>query len=223
MNKPASYIAYFRVSTQRQGRSGLGLEAQQATVCAFLEVYGGQLLDTYTEQESGKRNARPELAAALEHCRKAKATLLLATLDRLARKVHFISGLMESKTPFVLADMPQATPFEIHIRAAMAEEEGRKISQRTRAALQAAKARGVSLGHPPELEALNGQRRATAEAYARELAPLIEQLRAEGITTRRGIMAALNRREIPTASGAGRWHPATVQALMQRIEGIGAG
>jgi DNA invertase Pin-like site-specific DNA recombinase len=134
------FIAYYRVSTDKQGVSGLGLGAQREAVARYLGSTG-QLLGEYTEVESGKHHSnRPQLKAALDECRKRRVTLLIASLDRLARNVHFISGLMESAVPFVAADMPTAAPFEIHIRAAMAEEERRKISQRTKAALQQVKA-----------------------------------------------------------------------------------
>jgi len=146
MQNASRFAAYYRVSTPRQGISGLGLEAQRAA--ALRHIGTGEMTAEYTEVESGKRNEnRPKLKAALEHCRRCRAILLIASLDRLARNV-FISGLMESGVPFVAADMPPATPFEIHIRAAMAEEEARKISQRTKCALAAAKARGVKLGNP---------------------------------------------------------------------------
>src|SRR5690348_9925056 len=131
------FIAYYRVSTDRQGRSGLGLDAQRATVRQY--IGSGQLAGEYTEVESGSgHDNRPQLRAALEECRRRRAVLLIASLDRLARNVHFISGLMESAVPFVAADMPTASAFEIHIRAAMAEEERRKISRRTKDALAAA-------------------------------------------------------------------------------------
>lgn len=211
------FVAYYRVSTDRQGRSGLGLEAQQAAARRHAAAAGAELLAEYTEVESGKRRGRPELSAALDHCQRARATLLLATLDRLARKVAFIATLMESKTPFVVADMPQASTFELHIRAAMAEEEGRKISERTKAALRAAKARGVKLGNP-DLDAANARRVQNADAFAQAMRPVIEELRGEGHASQRQIAAELNRQEIPTASGNGRWHQRSVHALLKRIE-----
>ena len=147
---PTKFIAYHRVSTDRQGRSGLGLEAQQAAVRSYLDGGAGQLVGEFTEIESGHKNERPELAEALTFCKKHKATLLIARLDRLARNVHFISGLMETKVRFIACDMPEATPFMLHIYAAAAQEEARAISARTKAALQAAKARGVRLGRNAE-------------------------------------------------------------------------
>lgn len=216
MESPTRYIAYYRVSTDKQGRSGLGLEAQQAYVQRFLHTAQGALLAEYTEVESGKKHQnRPELKSALAQCRKEKATLVIAVLDRLARNVHFISGLMESRVPFVCADMPHATPFEIHIRAAMAEEETRKISQRTKAALKAAKKRGVVLGNP-KLKTINQPRIEQANAFAEAMRPMIDGLRAEGFTTMRAMVAELNRREIPTAKG-GKWHLNTLCGMLDRL------
>ncbi|MEZ5584447.1 MAG: recombinase family protein [Candidatus Competibacteraceae bacterium] len=136
------FIAYYRVSTDRQGRSGLGLEAQQQAVAAFVAQRGGVLTENFIEIESGRKNNRPQLAAALSACRQHRATLVIAKLDRLARNVYFISGLLESGVDFVAVDMPEADKLTIHILAAVAEHEREMISQRTKAALQAAKARG---------------------------------------------------------------------------------
>jgi DNA invertase Pin-like site-specific DNA recombinase len=140
------FVAYYRVSTAEQGRSGLGLDAQQAAVLNYLNGGTWQLVGEFTEVESGRKTERPELAKALALCRKHNATLVIARLDRLARNVHFISGLMETKVKFVACDMPEATPFMLHIYAAVAQEEARAVSARTKAALAAAKQRGVRLG-----------------------------------------------------------------------------
>src|SRR5277367_4199142 len=140
------FVAYYRVSTAKQGASGLGLEAQQESVRSYLNGGRWKMVDEVTEIESGKRNDRPALASALSLCRIHKATLIIAKLDRLARNVHFISGLMESKVDFVAVDFPQANKLTVHILAAVAEHEALMISQRTKAALGAAKARGVVLG-----------------------------------------------------------------------------
>ncbi|WP_435416859.1 recombinase family protein [Parerythrobacter aurantius] len=166
--KPAAYL---RVSTQRQGQSGLGLEAQRSAIMALI---GSADFVEFIEVESGKKSSRPQLQAALAHCRKSKVQLVIAKLDRLARNVHFVSGLMDSGVDFVAADMPQADRFMLHIFAAMAEEEGRRISERTKAALAAAKARGVKLG-------ANGRRLAeenqlNAQQYAEAVRPLIDDL-----------------------------------------------
>src|SRR5262245_563438 len=136
----AKFVSYYRVSTGQQGRSGLGLEAQQAAVRNYLDGRVGHLVGEFTEIESGHKIERPELAKALALCNRYKATLLIARLDRLARNVHFISGLMETEVKFVACDMPEATPFMLHIYAAAAQEEARAISARTKAALAAARA-----------------------------------------------------------------------------------
>ncbi len=141
-----TFVAYLRVSTDKQGSSGLGLEAQQAAITAFVKPCDKLLTPPYVEIESGKNSARPQLRAAIEHCRRTGATLLIARLDRLARKVSFIANLMEEGVPFIACDRPNATAFELHIYASMAQEEGRAIADRTRKALAAAKARGVKLG-----------------------------------------------------------------------------
>ena len=138
-----NFIAYYRVSTDKQGKSGLGLEAQRQAVVDFINGNGNKVIAEYTEVESGKRRDRPELAKALTDCRKHKAKLVIAKLDRLARNVHFISGLMESGVDFVAVDMPQANRLTVHILAAVAEHEREMISQRTKAALAVAKERGV--------------------------------------------------------------------------------
>ena len=142
----AKYVAYYRVSTERQGQSGLGLEAQRTAVDNYLNGGTWTLLDTFTEVESGRRNDRPELAKALDLCRRRKATLVIAKLDRLARNVAFIANLMEANVDLVAVDMPQANRLTLHIMAAMAEHEAQAVSQRTKAALQAAKGRGRKLG-----------------------------------------------------------------------------
>jgi DNA invertase Pin-like site-specific DNA recombinase len=152
------FIAYFRVSTDRQGKSGLGLDAQREAVMNYLNGGRWTLVDEFTEVESGKRSDRPELEKALMACRKHKAKLVIAKLDRLSRNVHFISGLKERKVDFVACDMPSANAFMINVYAAVAQEERRMISDRTKAGLAAAKARGVKLGGPrlPEMIAASG-------------------------------------------------------------------
>ena len=144
------YVAYYRVSTKKQGASGLGLEAQQKAVRDLAAYHGATIIAEYVEVETGKRADRPKLAEALNHVRTTGAKLIIAKLDRLARNVHFISGLMESRVPFDCADRPGADPFRLHIEAAIAEEEARKISERTKVALERAAARGVKLGSARE-------------------------------------------------------------------------
>jgi DNA invertase Pin-like site-specific DNA recombinase len=139
-------VAYYRVSTQRQGHSGLGLQAQRKAVQDHLRLTGAELLAEFTEVESGTRKARPQLAEALALCRKERATLVIAKLDRLARNVHFISGLLESRVDFLCCDMPEADRTFLQIATVFAEWEARRISERTRGALAAAKVRGTLLG-----------------------------------------------------------------------------
>ncbi len=214
------FIAYYRVSTDKQGRSGLGLEAQQAAVERYLDGGTWELLADYTEVESGKRvTNRPELQAALQHCRREKATLVIAKLDRLGRNVSFIASMMDSKVDFVCCDNPHANRLMLHMLAAFAEHEREQISKRTKAALAAAKARGVQLGNP-KLDVLNQQHRDQAEAFAQSLAGTIEELRAEGHTTVRAIRDELNRHQVPTATGEGQWHIPGTWNLLQRIEAL---
>ena len=214
------FVAYYRVSTDKQGRSGLGLEAQEAAVRHWLDGGSWKLLDSFTEVESGKRVQRPELAKALALCKRHKATLLIARLDRLARNVHFISGLMEAKVKFVACDMPEATPFMLHIYAAVAQEEARAISARTKAALQAAKQRGKRLGSYGA-DVLAPKWKAEADARAAALAPMLRELKSQGLTLR-AIAAELSKRKVPTPRG-GAWHPETVSKVVERMEAVRRG
>ena len=214
--KTRRYITYFRVSTTRQGRSGLGLEAQQQAVDVFLRGHGELIIESFTEIESGRRNDRPQLAAALDACRRHKAALLIAKLDRLARNVHFISGLMESGVEFIAVDMPEANRLTIHILAAVAEHERGMISKRTRAALQAAKARGTALGNPNPLPASRlaiAALKARTEQFHATVQPLIQNLRHQGYSLAR-VARELNDRHVPTARG-GLWYPATVRNILR--------
>ncbi len=145
------FVSYLRVSTDKQGRSGLGLEAQRESVSRYLNGGQWKLVAEYVEVESGKRNSRPQLQAAISHAKATGAKLVIARLDRLARNLHFVSSLQERGVDFVAADMPDANRLTIHIIAAVAESVGRTISENTRTALAAAKARGVKLGNPPKL------------------------------------------------------------------------
>jgi DNA invertase Pin-like site-specific DNA recombinase len=208
------FVAYYRVSTAQQGKSGLGLEAQQAAVKTYLNGGNWELVGEFTEVESGKRKNRPQLEAALAMCKKQKATLVIAKLDRLARNLHFISGLMESKINFVAVDMPTANRLTVHILAAVAEEEARAISARTKAALASAKARGVRLGSNGAT--LGKANAASARKTALSLKPIIQQLRADGITTVRAIAEALNARKIQTPQGR-QWHSTSVHRLLTRL------
>jgi DNA invertase Pin-like site-specific DNA recombinase len=169
------------VSTDRQGRSGLGLDAQREAVLRHLAGVGGMLQGEFIEIESGKRNDRPQLAAAIAAAKKAKATLIIAKLDRLARNVHFVSGLMESGVDFVAADNPHANKLMVHMLAAFAEHEREQISQRTKDALAAAKARGIRLGRNGA-DRLAPANRAAAIERARRLAPVLAELQGAGLS-----------------------------------------
>ena len=218
------FIAYFRVSTDRQGQSGLGLEAQRKAVMDYLDGGNWKLVGEYTEVESGKRNDRPELADALDACKRQKAKLVIAKIDRLARNVHFISGLMESGVDFVAADMPEANKLTVHIMAAMAEYEREQISTRTKAALAAVKARGKKLGWSMpsrRQEQLKASRQgvksniAHADRFAENTLPIIREIQTAGITTLQGVAEALNARGVRTARGK-KWFPATVKNILTR-------
>ena len=211
------YIAYYRVSTDRQGQSGLGLEAQQAAVEQHLNGGDWTLIESYTEIESGKRNDRPEIAKALAACKRHKATLVIAKLDRLGRNVAFVANLIESGVSFLAVDNPHANKLMVHMLAAFAEHERDMISQRTKEALAAAKARGVELGKHGKI--LARQNRAEADRFAHQIKPVILDLRASGITSIRALAEALNKRQVPTAAGGGRWHVQTVHRLIKRIDG----
>ena len=205
------YIAYYRVSTDRQGRSGLGLDAQRAAVVSHLPGRGEQIAE-FIEIESGRKNDRPQLAAALALCRQKKARLIIAKLDRLARNVAFIANLMDSGVDFVACDMPEANRLTLHILAAVAEHETEMISKRTKDALAAAKARGQRLGNPSPAPAA-AQARAVAEAqldtYRQGVRPVIAELHGQGLGLS-AIAREMNRRGIKTARGR-QWEPATVR------------
>jgi len=216
------FIAYYRVSTARQGASGLGLEAQRKAVADHLDGSDWQLLGEYTEVETGKgSNAlarRPQLREAIAHARREKAVLVIAKLDRLARNVAFISELMEGGVEFVAVDLPFANKFMLHVMAAVAEFERDQISTRTKDALAAAKARGVELGKHGKV--LARQNYHQAQRFARDMADDVAAIRADGFTSVRVITAELNRREVPTPRG-GQWHVASVHRLLRRLDDIG--
>jgi DNA invertase Pin-like site-specific DNA recombinase len=215
--KPAAFVAYLRVSTVRQGESGLGLEAQRATVEAFARQHGGAIVASFVEVETGKRSDRPELAKALEAARKGKATLLIAKLDRLARNVAFIANLMDAGVDFLACDQPFASRLTLHILAAVAEDEARRISERTKAALQAAKARGRKLGSPVAAKTVAQARAArsdyAAKANATTLA-VIREVQGSGIATLAGIARALQARGVKTPAGRNQWQPVQVSRLL---------
>lgn len=210
----AEFVSYLRVSTQRQGHHGLGIEAQRSAVQQYLAQNGGRLLQEFVEVESGSTKARPILVQSISLCRRTKATLLIAKLDRLARNVAFVSALMEAGVDFVAADAPYANRLMLHILAAFAEHERTLISERTKAALAAAKSRGIRLG-------VNGRRlavlnREAAELHARSLLSEVEQARQSGARTLNEIATALNARGLKTREGAA-WSSSTVHRLLARL------
>lgn len=223
-------IVYLRVSTERQGRSGLGLEAQREMIRAFAAREGMGLLGEFVEVETGKGadalDRRPELAAALALARKEKCPVIVAKLDRLSRDVHFISGLMAQRIPFIVAELgADADSFMLHLYAALAEKERKLISERTKAALAAKKAQGVKLGNRTNLAEARAKAvastKATADAFALNVLPVIEQVKAQGVTSYNGIAEALNVRGVRTARG-GTWQANTVRKIILRAPQVKA-
>ena len=222
------FVAYYRVSTARQGRSGLGLDAQRQAVNDYLNGGRWSLLREFVEIESGKLNARPELEKALHLCKVTGATLVIAKLDRLSRNAAFLLTLRDSGAKFVAADMPEANHMMIGIMALVAQNEREAISKRTREALAAWKKRNPKkrLGNPNGAKALRRARkgngaalaviRQRADNHAAQLRPVVESIRADGITTLAGIAAELNGRDMRTPRGA-TWHASSVRNLLQRI------
>lgn len=212
-------ISYIRVSTQKQGQSGLGLEAQQVAVQGYVQATGAVLVGEFVEIESGRKTdkARPQLKAALDACKKEKAVLVVAKLDRLARNVHFISGLMEAKVDFIALDLPEANPLTLHVMAAFAEHEAKRISQRTKDALAVAKSRGVKLGvaGPNNLKPCLEERKAKSQAFAQSLAGLFAGFQLRGLT-QRAMVDELNNLEIKTAKG-GKWSLMQVQRVLKSL------
>lgn len=217
--KTQSVVTYYRVSTQRQGVSGLGLEAQRHAVQEHLNGHAHEIVAEFIEIESGKRNDRPKLVEAIELCRKRKATLIIAKLDRLARNVHFISGLLDSGIEFTAVDNPHANKMMIQLLAVFAEHEREQISKRTKEALAAAKARGVKLGARDQKTLSNMGNRAiatAAEEFAEKLRLTIEGLKAQGIVSASAIAEELNRKSVASAKG-GSWSAATARRLLRRL------
>lgn len=212
------WVAYLRVSTAQQGQSGLGIEAQRAAVQAFLNGGCWTLLGEYVEVESGKRNDRPKLAEALHACRLTGATLLIAKLDRLSRDAHFLIGLQRAGVSFRACDMPEADGFVVGIMAMVAQREREMISARTKAALAAAKARGVKMGGfrgvLPDGRLGAEARRAAAADYAGTVGPTIEALHAQGLSLRQ-IAAQMAERGIRTPLG-GTWTASAVRSVLLR-------
>ncbi len=220
-------VAYERVSTARQGRSGLGLEAQRKAIEDYADAKSATILARFTEIESGRKNVRPELDKALQLARLTGATLVIAKLDRLSRNAAFLLTLRDSGVSFVAVDMPEANDLTVGIMALVAQQEREAISRRTKEALAAARARGVKLGNPNGAAALrragqDGQAlRKTvydnADAFAESLVPLLRNIREQGCTSLRAIATELNAKGIRTRRG-GRWHVSTVRNLIARID-----
>jgi DNA invertase Pin-like site-specific DNA recombinase len=221
--RPRHYVTYYRVSTQKQGRSGLGLDAQKAEVRRYLDSHGGTVLASFTEVESGRRDDRPQLAAALRRCRQTRSTLLVAKLDRLSRSAAFLLTLRDSGARFVAADLPDMNETIVGIMAVIAQTERQAISDRTRAALAAAKRRGVRLGHARTLVHTKGTARVAtqaaqqvAKARAEELRDVVEDARKAGAVSLRQLANHLNGLSITTPRG-GTWAAASVSRLLQQL------
>jgi DNA invertase Pin-like site-specific DNA recombinase len=216
-------VGYIRVSTSQQGRSGLGIEAQREALARFAQAEGFDIVREFVEIETGKGadalDRRPQLSAALAQARKLKCSVGVAKLDRLSRDVHFISGLMAHRVPFLVAELgPDVDPFVLHLFAALAEKERSMISARTRSALEAAKARGVILGGPKLHEARAkgvASVKAEADRHAANVVPIIREAQRAGARTLREIAEALNARGVLTARG-GRWYATSVKNILDR-------
>ena len=207
------FVAYYRVSTKRQGQSGLGLEAQRNAVSNYVST-AGETVAEYTEVESGKKADRPQLLAAIAACKKTGATLCVAKLDRLARNVYFVSSLQHAGVDFVCVDNQFATPFVVNILACVAQMEAEAISDRTKQALAAAKRRGVVLGNPsPNLDKMHEGATSAKERFAAKIMPAIKQVQSLGITTQQGIADALNRLGHTSRTGK-QFRPSNVRNLL---------
>lgn len=221
------FVSYLRALSDRQEHSSLGIGAQREVIDRYVAAASGAVMAEFIEVESGRRNDRPQLAAALAACRLQGCTLLIARPDRLVRNVSFLSGLMEAGVEFVAADMPSVTRFTIPILAAVAEEEARFASARTKAALAAVKARGVRLGNPNLLPGSAAGARAAAAAKSKQaqqraddLVFVLTEIRAAGVVSYAGIARALTARGVPTLSGRGRWDPSTVRRLLASASAV---
>src|SRR5688572_22164916 len=219
-------VAYLRVSTERQQRSGLGIEAQRAHIARFAEAEGIEVIGEFVEFETGKGadalDRRPQLAAALAAAKAAKCCVLVSKLDRLSRDVAFVSGLMAQRVPFIVAELGRdADPFMLHLYAALAEKERRLISERTKAALAAKKAGGIRLGNSTNIREAGQLGRtvqiAGAQEFAEGLLPVLQAVQRSGATTLRAMSSALNQRGIRSARG-GRWYPSSVANLLARAQ-----
>jgi DNA invertase Pin-like site-specific DNA recombinase len=219
-----AFVSYCRVSTARQGKSGLGLEAQREAVRGYLNGGNWSLVSEFTEVESGKKSERPQLEKALQVCRIYGAKLVIAKLDRLSRDAHFLLGLEKAGVDFVAADMPHANRLTVGIMAMVADEERRMISQRTKAALAAAKKRGVKLGGDRGARLTKVARKAGRDAQAirardraADLEPIIRELQEVGITSFSGLADAFNERGIPTPRGGAQWTATQIARVAARL------
>ncbi|TLM67217.1 MAG: resolvase [Deltaproteobacteria bacterium] len=223
----SGYVAYYRVSTDRQGKSGLGLDAQKKQVCDFISNSNGRLTGEFVEVESGRNNDRPELAKAIRQSQLTGSRLVIAKLDRLSRSLNYITSLAESRVDFVVCDLPGCDQFTINLYGALAQRERELISQRTKAALQAAKAKNVKLGTPenltPEAARLGREegvraRQRLADAFALNVAEVIKEYQSEGLSLNQ-IAREMNNRGILTARGkANAWTPTTVRNVLLRLK-----
>lgn len=220
------FVSYLRVSTRRQGESGLGLEAQRKAVEDYLNGGDWELMEEYVEIESGKKSERPELHKALKHARVTGSTVIVAKLDRLSRNAAFLLALQDSGVQFVCADMPEANNFTVGIMALVAQQEREAISRRTREALKAAKARGTKLGNPNGAAALRRANKGNvaavatiqqkAQDHAEDLREVVDAIRSDGVASIRGIAQELNARGMRTPRG-GEWHPTSAARLLKRL------
>jgi DNA invertase Pin-like site-specific DNA recombinase len=223
------FIPYYRVSTERQGRSGLGLEAQRAAVAAYIESQGGEVLESFTEVESGKRDDRPQLKAAFEMAEVTGGTVVFAKLDRLSRNAAFLLNLRDSSAKFVALDCPELDTLSLGMRAVIAQHERETISTRTKSALQAAKKRldkeGRRLGNPNGLSEAAARRgrnegakskKATADAFAMKLAPVLANIKSQGASGLSALAVAMNAKRIVTSSG-GAWNAKAVSRILARL------
>jgi DNA invertase Pin-like site-specific DNA recombinase len=234
VSKPMKIVSYLRVSTVKQGSSGLGLEAQREAIKTYADRMQAKVSKEFIEVESGKNNERPQLVAALHLAKVTGSVLVIAKLDRLSRNAAFLLALRDAGVKFVAADMPDANELTVGIMALVAEQERQAISKRTKEALQAAKKRGQVLGNPNGADALRRAAKGNdaavqtikskADSHAMDLRPVIEALVEENITSLGAIAAALNERGMETPRG-GQWHKTSVANLLSRLvrqKGIGS-
>lgn len=220
------YVAYYRVSTQRQGISGLGLESQRTVVSDYIKCQGGKLLHQYTEVESGKKSDRPQLLDALQHCKLTNATLIVSKLDRLSRDLHFLTTVMKSSINLICCDQPNSGTLVLQVLAAVAEQERRVMSQRTKLALAEAKKRGTKLGNPRLQEVRNNCTKNARKAWVdnnitfnRAILPVIENIKQQGITSYRGLAKELNALGFKTRNKK-QFHSTTVRNIILNAANI---